>query len=542
MPDPNSVEEDTEADDPLPILAVLPEIPRPPKNDTHMQIVAEPEADCDRKIEGKIAETLGEKIEIKLDADVEEKLDSKPLSDLALELVLNEIALQARLTTTATGAVIALAYSGELISRGTTGATATDVAICLRTKTGIATTCFESGEARRVDDLGEDANADSVAYRRSGVRSILVVPVQGDQGPAIGILEIFSPRPNAFCERDLVTLQALARRVATNVELVQQSEVHAEPTSGGRLRPGASSSTADYSVAGSGKVWPTRPKFKAPGFVTKILAQRSKLKSVDWISVQVNAAVVLVLAAGCMTARSCWQSSGDKTLIQLIREPVLNPAKGTERHTGVVAPSTPLIAITNAPISNASTELTPAFRPLQIVPSITVQRQPIHKPKPAEPASEKALASAGPGPDVVSSDIHKTALKDRVPAGNQYPSNDPAASVLPNKIGQGVTGPEVMPASAAMARLVQRIEPEYPNSARQQHIQGTVLLDVVVDTSGAVETLSLVSGESQLMAAAEQAVRQWKFQPLMKDGQATKFETRIAIDFKLVFEGASGNH
>ncbi len=84
-----------------------------------------------------------------------------------------------------------------------------------------------------------------------------------------------------------------------------------------------------------------------------------------------------------------------------------------------------------------------------------------------------------------------------------------------------------------MELLTDRVEPEYPNSARQQRIQGTVLLDVVVDAEGKVDGLGQVSGESQLMIAAAEAVRQWRFKPLVKNGEAKKFETRVSINFTL---------
>ena len=98
---------------------------------------------------------------------------------------------------------------------------------------------------------------------------------------------------------------------------------------------------------------------------------------------------------------------------------------------------------------------------------------------------------------------------------------------------------EAISTQAALARLVQRVEPEYPNAARQQHIQGNVLLDILVNESGAVVELALVSGASQLMPAAEQAVRQWHFQPLIKAGHPQQFKSRVGITFALASEGSS---
>src|SRR5262249_11996663 len=47
----------------------------------------------------------------------------------------------------------------------------------------------------------------------------------------------------------------------------------------------------------------------------------------------------------------------------------------------------------------------------------------------------------------------------------------------------------------AEERLLTRVEPDYPESARQQRLQGTVILDVRVDKRGAVNGLSQVSGD-----------------------------------------------
>ena len=148
-----------------------------------------------------------------------------PISDLALDLVLNEIVLQARLTTNAIGAVIALEKSHKLICRATTGATSSEVIAFLNIPCGMSTTCFETGAVRRMDnvEVASGSHADAAAYQRAGVRSILVVPISNDDDQVLGILQIFSPRPSSFCDRDVLTLQALARRIATNIELVEKS-------------------------------------------------------------------------------------------------------------------------------------------------------------------------------------------------------------------------------------------------------------------------------------------------------------------------------
>ena len=73
------------------------------------------------------------------------------------------------------------------------------------------------------------------------------------------------------------------------------------------------------------------------------------------------------------------------------------------------------------------------------------------------------------------------------------------------------TGPVTVPSKVADEYLMLRVEPDYPESAREQHIQGPVVLDAVVDKDGAVEKLSTVSGDPQLAAAPTDAVKQWRF-------------------------------
>src|ERR1700746_1146675 len=132
-------------------------------------------------------------------------------NDLALDLVLNQIVEQACLATGATGAAIALLRNGEMVCRATTGRTAPDLGVRLD-NAGFSAECLRVGTLQRCDDTETDPRVDATACRLLGVRSILVIPLWY-WGEFMGIFEIFSPRPNAFGERDEQTLQALAYRI-----------------------------------------------------------------------------------------------------------------------------------------------------------------------------------------------------------------------------------------------------------------------------------------------------------------------------------------
>jgi TonB family protein len=93
--------------------------------------------------------------------------------------------------------------------------------------------------------------------------------------------------------------------------------------------------------------------------------------------------------------------------------------------------------------------------------------------------------------------------------------------------------PIMVPSKVADEYLVQRVEPEYPEQAREQHIQGPVVLVALVDKDGAVEKLSTISGDAQLVAAATDAVLQWRFKPFFRNGSPEEFQTQITVSFRL---------
>ena len=137
-------------------------------------------------------------------------------ADLALDLVLNEIVEHARLATGATAAAIALARGDEIVCRATTGANAPDLGVQLNVHSGLSGACVQSKKWQRCDDTETDSRVDAEVCRDLGVRSILVFPVIREN-ELLGIFEIFSPRPNAFTDREIQTLEALSRSIVNNV-------------------------------------------------------------------------------------------------------------------------------------------------------------------------------------------------------------------------------------------------------------------------------------------------------------------------------------
>lgn len=89
--------------------------------------------------------------------------------------------------------------------------------------------------------------------------------------------------------------------------------------------------------------------------------------------------------------------------------------------------------------------------------------------------------------------------------------------------------------SSGIAReyLALEVAPRYPEPAREGHIQGPVVLHVLVDKNGRVQKLTKISGNALLAAAATEGVQQWRFRPFYHNGQAEEFETQVTVNFKL---------
>jgi protein TonB len=110
-------------------------------------------------------------------------------------------------------------------------------------------------------------------------------------------------------------------------------------------------------------------------------------------------------------------------------------------------------------------------------------------------------------------------------------SSSPAAvPTLPKPVVPTVQRVRVS-AGVTNGRLIYRVEPTYPPVAQQAHIQGAVVLAALIDRGGNVQSLQVVSGHPLLVRAAIDAVKQWRYQPLLVNGQPIEVETTVTVNF-----------
>jgi TonB family protein len=129
-------------------------------------------------------------------------------------------------------------------------------------------------------------------------------------------------------------------------------------------------------------------------------------------------------------------------------------------------------------------------------------------------------------------------------SGNPSPGSSPEETQEGSSAGNVPAPVPAQPSSAApqsvrvssgvmLGFLESRVNPIYPPDAKEQHIQGVVLLQVVIDKEGNVSSVSLISGDPLLAPAAIEAVKQWKYKPYRLNGNPVEVQTQIQTNFKL---------
>jgi len=116
-----------------------------------------------------------------------------------------------------------------------------------------------------------------------------------------------------------------------------------------------------------------------------------------------------------------------------------------------------------------------------------------------------------------------------------------AAGAYPkNFIGDAlyqILGNEAEPVRAAgevrMPRLIKRVEPLYPEIARQARVQGIVILEATTDLYGRVASVKVLRSVPLLDGAAVEAVRLWVYEPMLVNGRPRGVVFTVTLRFEL---------
>ena len=84
-------------------------------------------------------------------------------------------------------------------------------------------------------------------------------------------------------------------------------------------------------------------------------------------------------------------------------------------------------------------------------------------------------------------------------------------------------------------KLLASTRPVYPPDCKIAGVEGTVLLRAVISKDGSLLNLEAVNRlvDERLMTAAMDAVRTWRYQPTLLNGEPVEVVTEIQVNFRL---------
>jgi len=194
----------------------------------------------------------------------------------------------------------------------------------------------------------------------------------------------------------------------------------------------------------------------------------------------------------------------------------------------------------DVPEATVTTQTASAARPAQPAAAVTKKA-----PHPVKAAATQAEPAETPG--VAVSRTILPPLDVDVVAGDKHrkvhPGSNQTHVEIPNASAQGAFAPATNAAERQALPTVQQVpaSASYPLLAQHMNVQGSVVLQAVISAQGSVENLTVLSGPAILTTAAQQAVREWRFKPVMQNGQAVETKAMITVNFSIKVADNSAN-
>jgi periplasmic protein TonB len=308
----------------------------------------------------------------------------------------------------------------------------------------------------------------------------------------------------------------------------------------------------------TGIVTPAEPVLDAASHSEVTSGERVPAKSNKGILIGAIAAGLVVAAAGGTWYMRQSQSAAPSGVASVI-PPATSGAAAVQppAKKAVEAP-----AASRANLSTAAATLPPVNAPEVSSQTATPTAQPLktatNKYAAAELLAYKRLAE--PPPQPAQPQPKKPSLGEvhlAAPAVNRRPTSSDTAdaelapalgadqvSSTGNALGEGLAAgstkqPAAPPAplpvggDVKQAHLLSSTQPTYPVLAKNQHIQGDVRIDALIDANGHVSAMKVISGPMLLHQAAMDALKEWKYQPATLDGKPVPMHLTVTLQFRL---------
>ena len=85
----------------------------------------------------------------------------------------------------------------------------------------------------------------------------------------------------------------------------------------------------------------------------------------------------------------------------------------------------------------------------------------------------------------------------------------------------------------AQPKIIRKVEPVYPDLAKASRVSALLILEAEVDVRGYVKAVKVLRGHPLFDDAALEALKQWRYQPLLLNGEPTGFILTVTMNFNL---------
>lgn len=100
-------------------------------------------------------------------------------------------------------------------------------------------------------------------------------------------------------------------------------------------------------------------------------------------------------------------------------------------------------------------------------------------------------------------------------------------------VGGTFKGPVRAEGDIKPPKLIKKVDPVYPQQAKEAGVEGVVILEVTTDVFGRVANVRVLRSIPLLDQAAIDAVRQWVWEPLVLDGEPRGMIFNVTVAFRL---------
>lgn len=221
------------------------------------------------------------------------------------------------------------------------------------------------------------------------------------------------------------------------------------------------------------------------------------------------------------------------------------PHHGTAQSAATTQTNPTLVASTVSSIANTTQSLQPESNSSSVVPPLPIIAKTdsfpgahgrelahyarISHPTVRTPSLERKIPNGTLLAPPLVARLSAAAIGRNVPPDLTGVDSNKGATAI-----QGVLAASPVPGGRMKEpQLVSRSVPIYPAVAKQAGIEGQVTIDAVIDTSGKLTSMKVVSGALLLQQAALDSLRNWKYEPGYLDDKPVPVRTSITVKFRL---------